>query len=201
MTQPMTSASHPLRIDAVTAPVGGLVGMTFCPGKKQVAALSGNWDRDLAVDLDRIRDWGAVAVVTLMEEHEFARFRVDGIGRAISERAMRWYHLPIVDGNVPDEAFEQAWATTGPELRADLTAGRNILLHCRGGLGRTGTIAGRLLIEFGLPAEQAINQVRQARPGAIETAAQELYCPADSSARRNYRVPGGPPYKDFRGCA
>jgi ADP-ribosyl-[dinitrogen reductase] hydrolase len=62
--------------------------MTFCPGKKQVAALSGNWDRDLGVDLDYIRDWGAVAVVTLMEEHELARFKVGGIGRAVSQRGM-----------------------------------------------------------------------------------------------------------------
>ena len=60
VAQAKTSASHPLRIDAVTAPGGGLIGMTFCPGKKQVSAVSGTWDRDLGADLDLIREWGAV---------------------------------------------------------------------------------------------------------------------------------------------
>ena len=63
----LTSESHPLRIDAVAAPGGGEIGMTFCPGKYQPTGLTANWQRDLGLDLDRIRDWGAVAVVTLME--------------------------------------------------------------------------------------------------------------------------------------
>lgn len=175
MVQKMTSVSHPLRIDAVTTPLGGLIGMTFCPGKKQVGAVSGNWDRDLAMDLDRVRDWGSVAVVTLMEEHELARYRVGGIGGAVSERGMKWYHLPITDVSVPGDGFEEAWTRAGPELRTDLAAGHNILLHCLGGLGRTGTIAARLLIELSVSAEQAIQRVRQARPGTIETDAQETY--------------------------
>ena len=41
--------------------------MTFCPGKYDRHAMSGYWDRDLNLDLDAIQEWGAVAVVTLME--------------------------------------------------------------------------------------------------------------------------------------
>ena len=114
---PKTSLSHPLRIDHVDAPGGGMIGMTFCPGKKQVGAFSGTWDRDLGLDLDGIRDWGAVAVVTLMEDHELARCRVAGIGTAVRDRGMRWHHLPIIDVNVPSKAFEQGWLTAGPQLR------------------------------------------------------------------------------------
>ncbi len=60
-----TSLSHPLRIDAVAAPGGGWIGMTFYPGKVQPDGFTGPWHRDLA--LDAIRDWGAAAVVTLVE--------------------------------------------------------------------------------------------------------------------------------------
>ena len=42
--------------------------MTFCPGKRQRGAAIGDWERDLAADLARIADWGAAAVVTLMED-------------------------------------------------------------------------------------------------------------------------------------
>ena len=60
-----TSASHPLQIAAIVAGVPGLgrVGLTLCPGKYDPYAMSGAWDRDLALDLDNIRDWGAAAIV------------------------------------------------------------------------------------------------------------------------------------------
>jgi ADP-ribosyl-[dinitrogen reductase] hydrolase len=181
MTQPKTSQSNPLRVDSVAAPGGGLIGMTFCPGKKQPGGLEGNWDRDLALDLDRIKEWGAAAVVTLMEDHELVRFKVAGIGDAVRERGMAWHHLPIVDADVPRVPFETGWATHRATLAAHLAAGRRILLHCRGGLGRTGMVAARLLVELGVPAEQAISEVRAARHGAIETPAQEAHVRAVTS--------------------
>ena len=36
-----TSATDPLRIDEVAAPVGGRIGMTFCPDKRQRGAAMG----------------------------------------------------------------------------------------------------------------------------------------------------------------
>jgi ADP-ribosyl-[dinitrogen reductase] hydrolase len=49
------------------------------------------------------------------------------------------------------------------------------VIHCLGGLGRTGTIAGRLLVELGSDPETAILQVRRARPGTIQSIMQECY--------------------------
>jgi len=44
-----------------------------------------------------------------------------------------------------------------------------------GGYGRTGMVAARLLIEFGVEPEEAIARVRSARPGAIEMPQQEAW--------------------------
>jgi ADP-ribosyl-[dinitrogen reductase] hydrolase len=72
---------------------------------------------------------------------------------------MLWFHLPIVDVSTPDEHFEQAWDVAGEELRSILRGGSNVLVHCRGGLGRAGTIAARLLVELGMdPATASISQ-------------------------------------------
>ena len=60
-------------------------------------------------------------------------------------------------------------------MRQILSEGGRVVLHCRGGIGRTGTIAARLLVEFGVAPEEAIRMVRRARPGTIETMAQEEY--------------------------
>src|SRR4030088_1550456 len=76
-----TSLTHPLQIAAVTAGSEfGRIGITFCPGKYDVHAMTGEWDRDLALDLDTIRDWGAAAVVTLLEPKELVLLRVERLG-------------------------------------------------------------------------------------------------------------------------
>ena len=177
-----TSTTHPLQIASVAVPGGGTIGMTFCPGKQQKGAATGDWKRDLDLDVAVIKAWGAGAVVTLMEQYELERFKVPDLGAAVTKAGMTWYHLPIRDVDVPDPAFEAAWASVGPALRERLAEGGKVLLHCRGGLGRTGTIAARLLVEAGVPADKAIAEVRAARPGAIETKAQEAHVRAARKA-------------------
>jgi ADP-ribosyl-[dinitrogen reductase] hydrolase len=172
-----TSVSHPLQIATIATgvPGSGRVGVTFCPGKYDPHAMSGAWDRDLALDLDAIRSWGASAVVTLVEPKELTLLRVDRLGEEVLRRDMLWFHLPIVDVSVPDQWFEEKWDTAGEELRSILRNGSGVVVHCRGGLGRAGTIASRLLIELGMAPKTAIERVRAVRPGAIETRAQEQY--------------------------
>ena len=171
-----TSISHPLRIDTVNVPNGGgIIGMTLCPGKKIKSAFSGVWERDLDIDLQAIRDWGAQALVNLMEDHEYALLRVPNYVDTVKAYPMAFYHLPITDVHPPDERFDELWKTAGPKLRQILLDGGKILLHCRGGLGRTGTVAAQLLVELGMSHQEAIRVVRTARPGTIETQDQEKY--------------------------
>ena len=153
---------------------GGVLGVTFAPGKKQVSAYSGTHDRDLHQDLDVVAAWGAAAVLTLVTGHELAALRIPTLGDEVRARFMEWHHLPIADYHAPDAAFEAVWPETSRRLRTLLEAGGRVLVHCKGGLGRAGTIAARLLVEMGADPEQAMRDVRAARsPGAIENRAQE----------------------------
>lgn len=171
-----TSQSHPLQIaELKPLPDIGAVGITFCPGKYQPAAMTGGWHRDLHTDLDAVRDWGAAAVVSLIETHEIEALGVTALGAEVAARHMHWYHLPIADVGIPAPSFETAWRVAGEELRSRLQAGFKVLVHCKGGLGRAGMVASRLLVELGLPADQAILHTRAVRPGAIETQAQEAH--------------------------
>ena len=171
----LDSHNSPLQIGEIDVPSGGAVGFTLCPGKQQAHSMSGRWLRDLDTDLDAVARWGAAAVVTLMPMHELQAVQAHGIGEACERRGIEWHHLPIRDVDVPDASFEAAWCYAGVRLRAHLRGGAKVLVHCRGGLGRSGTIAARLLVELGWPARQAIAAVRAQRPGAIETRAQEQY--------------------------
>lgn len=145
-----TSQTDPLYV----AEVGPDLGVTFSPGKYD----GGRWDRDL----DAIRAWGATTLVTLIEDFEFDLLRL----RELPAKALanfEWHHWPIRDGEVPDDTFEETWAT----VASNLHRGR-VVVDCRGGLGRAGTIAARLLVERGMEPEVAIRQVRAGRPKEIE---------------------------------
>jgi len=171
-----TSDSHPIRIDAIDAGAGrGRIGVTFAPGKHDSAAASGYWERDLAKDLDAIANWKANAVVTLIEPHEMDLLGIPNLGDEVRRRGMDWLHLPIRDVGTPSAAFEADWPMHSRRLRGLLDNGQNILVHCRGGLGRAGMISARLLVESGVEPDEAMTRVRAARPGAIETPSQEAW--------------------------
>ena len=172
-----TSVSHPLRIDCVRPKEGfGRIGITLCPGKTYPWGLAGNWERDLDLDLDAVEEWGATAVVSLITREEIRDLKVSDLSRAVADRHMEWWHLPIPDGQPPDADFEQMWRVAGPAIRDRLRLGFDVLVHCKGGLGRAGTLAARLLVEFGESPSEAMRRVRKARsPNAIETLGQERY--------------------------
>jgi len=173
------SIISPLQIDAVEVPgTNGMIGMTVCPGKDEYAGLDippGPWKRDLDLDLQAIRDWGARALVSLIEEHEFDLLGVPELPAKVRSLGIIWIHLPIVDLEIPDWRFEVKWEKAGTKLSSILGNGGRIVLHCRAGLGRTGTIAAWLLVEFGITPREAISKIRKARPGAIQTREQEEF--------------------------
>lgn len=151
----------------------GSIGISFCPGIKDPEPSVGARNRNLNQDIGVIASWGARAVLTLMENQELIKYGVSNIGEMVLSHKMFWYHNPILDMETPDSNFESRWSEIGPLFRSFITSGKSIFIHCRGGLGRSGMIAARLLVELGISPSDAIRIVREARPGAIETSAQE----------------------------
>ena len=171
-----TSQSHPLRIAIVRpTPAHGRIGITFCPGKKDPDAWTGAWHRDLFVDLDAIKKWGAALVVTLVEQHELENLEVPELGAMVRSQGMEWLHLPIRDLSIPSASFETEWRRQGEYIRSLLRNRFDVVVHCKGGLGRAGTIATRILIELGETPQKAIDAVRAVRPHAIDEGVQERF--------------------------
>ena len=149
------------------------VALCPCPGRRGA----------LAEDLRLLHEWGARALVTLVEDHELTALGVAALPDILARLGMRWWHLPVRDMAAPDARFETLWDDAGPELHRLLGDGTAIALHCHGGLGRTGTVAARLLVEMGEEPVSAIARVRRTRPGSIETAEQERYVLALGAGR------------------
>lgn len=164
--------NDPVAIDNVTAPGGGRIGLVHCPGTGGLGMLPGDDSAALVQDLAVLRSWGARALVTLLQPYEITMLGMEHLEQKTLAAGLQWWHLPITDGCAPGRGFESGWATAGPALHAILDAGDRLVVHCRAGLGRSGTIAALLLIERGVEAQQAVTAVRRARPGAIENPEQ-----------------------------
>ncbi len=172
-----TSVSHPIYIDELPI-LKGWLGMSFCAGKKDVGDFSGIvWERDLEIDALAIANWGATTWLNLMEESDIKNVSLDPMffKNTVENLGIKYLHFPIVDAGVPTQADEKRWQEEiSPFVLNELTQGKKVFVHCRGGLGRTGIIAARILFDARVlnDADEIMETVRAARSGAIENTIQ-----------------------------
>lgn len=133
---------------------------------------------ELGQDLDALVSEGVGALVSLSED---PLHRV-----AIAQRSLRYLHLPIPDMSAPSVEEIDRGVSFIARARGDDLA---VAVHCRAGMGRTGTLLACCLVESGHSPTEAMAQLRASRPGSIETHDQELavhtyseYCRARSRA-------------------
>jgi len=164
-----TQRTNRLRIDFMSLPDAGYgrIGMTILPGRR-------DRDRNLEEDLSTIRESGVTAILCLNTENEFQDYGVSGLKEAYAENGFDARYVPIVDQAIPTRSEMKA---TTEWMETQVRAGKNILVHCVGGLGRSGLAAAAFLIlEKKMSPMKAIETVRGARGRrAIETAKQEEF--------------------------
>ncbi|MCP4456987.1 MAG: hypothetical protein GY816_03010 [Cytophagales bacterium] len=71
---------------------------------------------------------------------------------------------------IPKDAHELC-----ADIKSRMDWGENVLVHCKAGLGRTGTILACVLAEFGSKPELAIKEVRKNIRMAIQNVLQENF--------------------------
>lgn len=173
-----TSETDRIRVGwCLELPNGGAVGMTFAPGKWDDAPNSagGIWRRDLPTDLDDLgRLHRATLLVSLVEDAELRLLRIERLVPESEARGLPVERFPIPDRHAPSDRAAAAALIEGVVARVQ--AGGRVVFHCRGGLGRAGTLAACTLITIGYSASEAIAMVRKARgEDAIETEVQERF--------------------------
>lgn len=142
----------------------GGIGLTILPGRKDN-------NRSVDKDLRQLKAFGVDTVIPLITDDEFNDYGVSDLLEKYKTYGFEVHRLPIMDQLV---SSEEEMNDLVRRIENHLAADKKVLLHCVGGLGRSGLVAASYLKYKGLHWNDAIASVRKIRgPKAVETRVQE----------------------------
>lgn len=150
----------------------------MCPGRYKKGHT-----RDLNTDLQTLKNKHKVQVlVSLVEPHELVEMRMDNFFEQV-KKLFSSYHFPIRDKWLPDKEGICKCITF---ILDQLKQGKNVVIHCNAGKGRSGTVLSGVLIALGHDADKAIEIVRECRNGTLKNPDQQAYIKKFGSIWKEY---------------
>lgn len=140
------------------------------PGKLALAARprGGDWLQD------EMAAWAAAGVGTvlsLLTPDEEVSLSLSEEAAEAAAHHMRFTSFPIEDRQVPTSPSELAKLLE--RLDAELQSGRNVVVHCRQGVGRSGLVGACLMVNRGIDARSAIDRITTARGVPVPETAEQ----------------------------
>ncbi len=158
----------------------GRLGFCPAPGRWRLDAAA-EPEHLLAGDLASLRACGTTVLVVLLEESEMVRIGLGGLLERARRAGLEVLWFPIPDGAAPSD-LESA-ARLVDRIVEHLSRGRTVVVHCHGGVGRSGTITALCLVASGADPVRALEVVRRDRPAAATAPGQEAFVHAFAAAR------------------
>jgi hypothetical protein len=113
---------------------------------------------------DEVSGWkqlGIDIVVSLLHQYEADELEISEEERICVNRGIRYHSFPIKDRSTPESAA--AFFALANEVAASVKEGLVVAVHCRAGIGRSGLLAGSVLLRLGVPASQVFFVLSRAR--------------------------------------
>lgn len=113
---------------------------------------------------DEMAGWrgsGLDTVLSLLTSEEERTLDLTDEAKQVKAQGMEFLSLPIPDREVPSS--QARVAATLDQLNVHLSSGKNVVIHCRQGIGRSGLVAACLLVTSGLDPVSAVQKVSDAR--------------------------------------
>jgi protein-tyrosine phosphatase len=129
-------------------------------GKLAMAARprGGDWLED---DLSSWRQEGTDTVLSLLTPEEEKDLDLRQEAGEAKRLGMEFASFPIPDRQIPKS--EARWSDMLERVTRTLTEGKNVVVHCRQGIGRSGLVAACLLVRKGVSPGAAVEMVSAAR--------------------------------------
>jgi protein-tyrosine phosphatase len=143
------------------------------PGRLALAARprGGDWLED---EMAGWRRHGIDTVLSLLTPEEEQDLDLADESGAAKAGGLEFLSLPISDRQIPGSVDKAAAILD--KVDGALSAGNNVVVHCRQGIGRTGLIAAGLLVAQGATPDAAVHHLSAARGLPVpETAEQRRW--------------------------
>lgn len=132
--------------------------------------VSGEWIDDEFSGLKRL---GIDKIVSLLEKFEETEVGLSSEEDLCLKHGMEFTSFPIPDRGLPNTKLAEQFLS---DLLTEIRKGKHIAIHCRAGIGRTGIIAGGVLVKSGLSAKEAFELISSARGVQVpDTEEQEAW--------------------------
>lgn len=130
------------------------------PGRFLAGEYPGHtYGEQLRQRLDTFLDFGINTFVDLTDPDELPPYLPELVEQAqYYEIEIQHKRMTITDFDIPTPEMMK---TVLEEIDSALAAGRNVYVHCFGGIGRTGTVVGCYLVRHGHTGQEALNQLAQ----------------------------------------
>lgn len=164
---------QPLTIVDLSLQLGGRIALSGVPGLLIHADGSlGLCEQTLAREMTRLKQHDIALLVGLVEDEELGGIAYDDIADAARNVGIQIVRLPLRDFRTPTHSDEPELIRIAEQAADLFRQGRGLAFHCIAGIGRSGLMAGCLLVHIGMPPYQALETIRAVLPDALETEEQ-----------------------------
>lgn len=120
---------------------------------------------ELESEIEALQLNGVDILVSLLMPEEEPLLNVESEAALCQQKGLRFISFPIPDFDIPT-SFQEVNQLVD-QLQDALLAGRKVVIHCRGGIGRSGMVAACLLIKQGISVSDSLAALRTARRCAV----------------------------------
>ncbi|MCX7066135.1 MAG: dual specificity protein phosphatase family protein [Methylococcales bacterium] len=120
--------------------------------------VSGEWIEDEFLGIAKA---GIKQIVSLLEIHEEYEVGLQNEGKLAEHNCMEFISFPIQDRGIPNSVNEFSKVTK--KLYQEIADGKNTVIHCRAGIGRTGIVAAGVLLHCGFEPDAAFRLISAKR--------------------------------------